>query len=183
MRYDNAALVRRLKNNDTKAFEMIVEQYSRFVAGIVFNVSGGSLSIEDIEETVADVFITLWKNADKVMEGKLQGYLCSIAKTRTYDKLSGKKPVPILDIDEIDPEDNFDIMEQAEKKDIAQELMSAVNEIGEPDREILLRHYFYYQKISDIARIMNMNPDTVKVKLHRTRNRLKKMLTERGFLL
>ena len=35
---------------------------------------------EDMEETVADVFVTLWKNTDNIVDGKLKGYICSIAK-------------------------------------------------------------------------------------------------------
>ena len=64
-----------------------------------------------------------------------------------------------------------------------QELKKAISTVNEPDREILIRHYFYYQKIEDISKSMNIPQATVKVKLHRTRKKLKKYLTERGFSL
>ena len=35
------------------------DQYSRLVAMVINNISKGSLTKEDIEETVADVFVTL----------------------------------------------------------------------------------------------------------------------------
>ena len=75
-------LVEKLKKHDEKALTQIIEQQSRLVASIIFNTSKGSLSKEDIEEVTSDVFVTLWNNAEKVQEGKLKGYLCSIAKTR-----------------------------------------------------------------------------------------------------
>ena len=52
-------------------------------------------SKEDIEETVSDVFIVLWKNAEKVQVGKLKGYLCTIARTRTLNKIAANKNTKI----------------------------------------------------------------------------------------
>ena len=59
-------LLLKLKKHDEKALEAVIEQYSRLVATVINNISRGSLTKEDIEETVADVFVTLWNNADKV---------------------------------------------------------------------------------------------------------------------
>ena len=59
-------LLLKLKKHDEKALQAVIEQYSRLVATVINNISKGSLTKEDIEETVADVFVTLWNNADKV---------------------------------------------------------------------------------------------------------------------
>lgn len=58
-------LLLKLKKHDEKALQAVIEQYSRLVAMVINNISKGSLTKEDIEETVADVFVTLWNNADK----------------------------------------------------------------------------------------------------------------------
>lgn len=81
-------LLTKLKKHDEKALEAVMEKYSRLVATVIYNISKDSLTKEDIEETVADVFVTLWNNADKVQEGKLKGYICSIARTRTLNKIA-----------------------------------------------------------------------------------------------
>lgn len=52
-------LLLKLKKHDEKALQAVIEQYSRLVATVINNISKGSLTKEDIEETVADVFITL----------------------------------------------------------------------------------------------------------------------------
>lgn len=183
MKDDTKKLVRQFKKQDRQAFERIIERYSHLAASVIYNISRGTLTSEDIEETVADVFITLWKNSDKVREDNLKGYICCIAKTKAYDKLSVKKGGVMIDIDEIDLEDDFDISEEAEKNDINKELALLIDSIKEPDREILIRHYFYYQKVSVIAQRMQINPNTVKIKLRRTRNKLRQMLIERGYKL
>ena len=52
--------------------------------------------------------------------------------------------------------------------------------LGEPDREVFLRHYFLAQTVQKISQIMNMNESTVKTKLRRGRGRLKETFTRWG---
>ena len=115
-------LAEKLKQHDEKALGRIIEKYSRFAATVIYNTAKGSLTKEDIEEVVADVFVNLWNNAEKVQEGKLKGYICSIAKTRTLNKLKGLKNKTVLNIDDYDPEDDFSIEFEAEKQDMHREL-------------------------------------------------------------
>ena len=179
---DIKKLALRLKNHDENALKQIIIKYTPLVTAIICNIFNGSLSKEDIEETVSDTFVALWKNADNFEPEKLSGYLCTIAKSKAFDRLS-KKHIAFDDIDEVDIQDDFSLYETVETKEIARELKKAISTVNEPDREILIRHYFYYQKIEDIAKFMNIPQATVKVKLHRTRKKLKKYLTERGFSL
>ena len=176
-------LVQKLKKHDEKSFEIIMEQYARFVATIINNIAKGSLTKEDIEETVIDVFVTLWNNAEKVQDGKLKGYISSIARTKALNKISTSTKKPVFNIDDYDPEDDFSIEDETEKKDINRELREIISEIGQPDQEIVVRYYYYQQTTSKISAIMNINPETVKSKLKRTREKIKTMLTERGYVI
>ena len=174
-------LVEKLKQHDEKALTRIIEQQSRLVASVISNTSKGSLSKEDIEEVTADVFVTLWNNAEKVQEGKLKGYLCSIAKTRALNKIKSLHHNTVLNIDDYDPEDDFSIADDTEKKDIHRELREVITEIPLPDREILIRYYYYNQTVSQISEKMDIKLDTVKSKLRRTREKIKAKLIERGY--
>ncbi|MBQ8134842.1 MAG: sigma-70 family RNA polymerase sigma factor [Clostridia bacterium] len=176
-------LVRKLQRHDENAFEEIMNQYARFVTAIIYHVSKGTLTKEDIEETAADVFVTLWNNAEKVQEGKLKSYLGCIARTRALNKLESVKNKAIVNIEDEDFEDDFSIADETEKKDIGAELRQIIEEISEPDKEILIRYYYYYQTVTKISEAMQLNRDTVKSKLRRTRNKIKQMLTERGYTL
>ena len=176
-------LAEKLKKHDEKALAQMIEQQSRFVACVIFNTSKGSLSKEDIEEVTADVFVTLWNNADKVQEGRLKGYLCSIAKTRTLNKIKSLHNKTVLSIDDYEPEDDFSIADETEKKDLHRELKEVIREIPLPDREILIRYYYYDQTVSQIAQQMDINLETVKSKLRRTREKIKAKLIERSYTL
>lgn len=173
-------LVHKLKKHNENAFEQIIEQYANLVAIIINNISKGSLSKEDIEETVSDVFVTLWNNADKVEDGKLKGYICAIARTRALNKVTANSNRTVFNIDDYDPEDDFSIEDETEKKDISQELKEIISTIGQPDKDIIIRHYYYNQSVSQISTIMGINRETTKSKLRRTREKIKTSLIERG---
>ena len=66
------------------------------------------------------------------------------------------------------------LTEQAEER---KNVRRAVEGLGEPDREIFLRHYYYAQTVTEIGQSMDLNVSTVKTKLRRGRQRLKEMLT------
>ena len=53
-----------------------------------------------------------------------------------------------------------------------------VMDMVQPDREILLRYYYYYQPIARIAQEMGMSMANVKVRLYRARNVLKSTLSK-----
>lgn len=177
---ENKRLALHLKKHDEKALDRIMLKYTPLVSTVIHNISNGRLSREDIEEATADTFVSLWKNADRFDPEKLTGYLCVVAKSKALDLLEKHRIIPV-DIDDMDIEDDFSVTENAEYEELTGELKRSIEFIGEPEREILIRYYFYYQKIEDISKYMKLNPATVKVKLHRTRKKLKQILTERGF--
>ena len=64
----------------------------------------------------------------------------------------------------------------AERKEERRLVRRAVDQLGEPDREIFLRHYYYAQTVAEISDGMCLNESTVKTKLRRGRMRLKTLL-------
>ncbi len=171
----------KLKKGSQQALEQIIIKYTALVSTIIYNVSKNSMTKEDIEEVTSDVFVTLWNNRDKVQPDKLKGYICCITKTRALNKLETVRRNNVISLDDYDFEDDFSIEVHTENNDINHELRKIVDTIGEPDREILIRYYFYYQKTSTISEIMKLNLETVKSKLKRTREKIKKTLIERGY--
>ena len=173
-------LIKRLNKHDHTAFEEIVHKYLPLVSTVVYNIGESKLTKEDMEEVISDVFVTLWRNTDKIIEGKLKGYLCSIARTKTLDKLYYSKEPP-LDIDNLQLEDDFYVEGIAEANETAEVLQQLISEIPEPDREILIRYYYYRQTAPQIAEKLRMKLPTVKSKLKRTREKLRRKLAERGY--
>ena len=173
-------LAERLKKGDERALSKIIEEFTPFVATIIRNIAGGQLNKEDTEEVVTDVFVTLWRNADKLETDMLKPYIICITKSRTKDRLR-KQKMNLISMEEIPMQSVENVLDECENNDLYKALEEEVEKIPEPDREILIRYYYYYQSVGKIAEVMKMSAGTVKSKLHRTRQKLKKALTEKGY--
>ena len=174
-------LTQRLKRHDEAAFEEVMNRYLPLVSNIVYNIGRDRLSKEDMEETISDIFVILWNNTDKIIEGKLQGYLCRIARTKALDRLSKHKKPQTLDIEELEIQSDFSMEVTAEIDDVTEILHELIDELHEPDREIMLRYYYYQQTAPIIAKILRMNKETVNSKLRRNKEKLRLKLKERGY--
>lgn len=73
----------------------------------------------------------------------------------------------------VDPHTPQGLLEQREQAAAVQRALLAMEDT---DREIFLRYYYYYQKISQIAAAMDMKESTVKSRLSRGREKLKASL-------
>lgn len=179
---ENSKLAERLINNDESALEEIIDRFTPLVSTIIFNISNGFLSTVDIEETTSDTFITLWYNREKIEPDKLKGFICCIAKNKAKDKVKTTARHKVVSIDEMDFEEDLMVSEDLENKVITEELRRALDEIGDPDKEIIIRHYYYYQSSTEISERTGMKTETVKSRIKRAREKLKNILTERGYL-
>ena len=124
--------------------------------------------------------LVLWSNADRVKPDKIKAYLGGIA--RNLAKLKTRElghEIPLEDdiivISDITPEHTL------EKREQARMMKQAVLSMQYPEREIFLRHYYYYQPVAQIAEEMGLNISTVKTKLRRGRDKLKEILYEGGY--
>lgn len=174
-------LAEKLIKGDENALEEIVDRFTPLVSTIVFNLANGSLNTTDMEEIVSDTFISLWYNREKVQPDKLKGYICCIAKNKAKNKLKAAFRHQVTNIEEMDFEDGLVVSDEIENKVITEVLSEALDIIGEPDREILIRHYYYYQSSTEISEKMGMKSETVKSRIKRARSKLKAILTERGY--
>ena len=176
------AWVAAMRSGDQSALGHIVDKYTAYVGTIVWNIVRDKLSKADAEEIISDVFIALWSNVDKVREGKLKGYLSSVARRRALNALRRPKPETYFDDDVIHIP-----IEGPEDESIRQEeyaaLVQTVGDLPEPDRTIFIRHYFLCQKAAEIAKTSGINVNTVKSKLRRGRERLRQELTEGGYFI
>ena len=175
-------LILKLKNNDSKALNLIIEKYSSYVYTVVRNIIGDYMSEEDIEEVVSDCFVNLWNNSDKIDENKpLIPYLAAIARNTSRNKF--RKFSNEISFEEItnEPAGRDDIPGLIENYQALNLVYNAVEQLKNIDKEIFIRYYFYGEKLDAIAEKTDLTLSNCKTKLCRTRNKLKKYLTEKGY--
>lgn len=170
-----SAIIRR----DEAAISDIIKKYSKLlwsVSGAVLNNIG---STQDVEECVADTFIYLWQHPDKYdpKRGKLKTWLSIIARTQAlnrYREIARRNTVPLEDSDFIDHLGIVDVILEEETR---RTLIATINTLGQPDREILIRRYYYEQKPNEIALALNMSVKQIDNRLYQTKQKVRKALS------
>lgn len=171
-------IIAELKKGSTDALCTLIGQYTAYVSTIVYRIIGYNRQ-EDCEELIADIFIALWNNRHKVKENKVKAYIGEIARNRAYNFVRDKKEALPLNEEILFQGDNP--QEYAEKRDLGFMLKKALSQLEPENKELMLRYYFYGQKLTDAAREMNINSSTAKSRLKRSREELKDILRKEGF--
>lgn len=165
---------RYIKNNELD-LERIINEYSSYIAIIINNMASTNLSNEDKEEIISEVFFILWKNKHKLDINKsLSSYIAGITRNLVKEYLRKIKiNVDISDYenslygyDKIDFLDtNIQEIRHIEKK---------LENMKEIDKTIFLDFYYSSKSIKDIAKEQKMSEFSVKQRLYRIKNKIKK---------
>jgi RNA polymerase sigma-70 factor (ECF subfamily) len=179
---DNEIISRVLKG-EQNAYAELVNRYQAYVFTLVLRMIK---SREDAEEVAQDVFIKAYRSlADFRGESKFSTWLYTIANTTSITFLRKKK----LDMHSLDNEKVFEVADSkdsgfranlVEQKSRVNMVNEAIAMLSPDDAEIITLFYKAEQNLEEISRILRLETNTVKVRLHRARARLKEKM-EKNF--
>ena len=166
---DEAELLQCLRNREKNSIDEAIQIYTPYLSTVLYHMAGNSLPKEDIEEIevensekspniVADVFVILWKNAERIdlQKGTLRSYLAAVARNFALKRINRKTDHIVLE--DIELSDGKDFIEENFHNNYVWE---TVMSLGEPDSEIFVRRYKFDEKIKDISKAMGLNISTV----------------------
>jgi RNA polymerase sigma-70 factor (ECF subfamily) len=175
---DNEIITRVLRG-EHQLYADLVTRYQNFVFTLALRYTPIR---EDAEEIAQDVFVKAYKALkDFRGESKFSTWLYSIVNSTSITFLRKKK----LDISSLD---NEHVFEQADNKDSGMNanqvevkskvemVTKAIQLLSPDDAKLITLFYKAEQSLEEIARILDMETNTVKVKLHRARTRLKEKM-------
>ena len=175
---DNEIISRVLKG-EQNAYAELVNRYQAYVFTLTLRMIK---SREDAEEVAQDVFVKAYRSlADFRGESKFSTWLYTITNTTCITFLRKKK----LDIHSLDNEKVFEVADskdsgfranQVEQKSRLNMVNRAIAMLSPDDAEIITLFYKAEQNLEEIARILGLEPNTAKVRLHRARGRLKEKM-------
>ncbi len=170
-------ILRRMRRGDARGLEALMDRYIPYVSAICWNILGDAMAKEDAEEVASDVFLAAWEQAGQIRPGAVKAWLGAVARNKAKNKRReiGRELPLEEEVLEIPVEQTPDFL--AQKQEQTRFVQKAVDMLGEPDREIFLRHYYFCQTVQEIGSHMHMNESTIKTKLRRGRIRLKELLT------
>lgn len=169
-------LLEGLKQQKPEALEALILQYNRYVAAVIAAILGTSCCREDVEELASDVFVAVWNHAEALNPGKVKAYIGVTARNTAKSFLRKQKHLPMDDDEVFVPVSGTTPEHTLLKKEQAKRVQEAVDSMGQPDREIFLRYYYYLQTSAQIGKALGMGSGAVRARLMRGRETLKRML-------
>ena len=163
-----------IKNNELD-LEKIINEYSSYTATIIDNMARKSLNDDDKEEIVSEVFFILWKNTNKLNVNKyLSSYIAGITRNVVKEYLRKVK----INFDISDYENSLYNYDKIDLLDDNVEEISKIEEklknMKKIDKTIFLDFYYSFKSIKDIAKEQKISEFSVKQRLYRIRNKIRK---------
>lgn len=172
-------IISRVLQGEHSAYADLVNKYQGYVFTLTLRMIK---SREDAEEVAQDVFVKAFRSlADFRGESKFSTWLYTITNTTCITFLRKKK----LDIHSLDNEKVFEVADSKdsgfranmiEQKSRVEMVNDAIAMLSPDDAEIITLFYKAEQNLEEISRILHLEPNTVKVRLHRARGRLKEKM-------
>jgi len=173
------ALITAVLEGNSSAYAELVNRHKRFVFTMAMKFAKNR---EDAEEIAQDCFVKAYRSlATFKNTSKFSTWLYTITYTTAMSFLR-KKRIATYSIDD---EENHLQLENSissyqandvEKKSKYVYLNLAISQLLPDDAAIITLFYQSEQSLDEIGQVLNMESNTVKVKLHRARLRLKEKL-------
>lgn len=168
-------------NGDTNAFSILVDRYKNLVYTLALRMMKNK---EETEEVAQDAFIKIYKSLDKFKgESKFSTWVYRVTYNSCLDRLKKiKRQQQTVTIDEYTEHqlktlDNaFDQLAQKERE---QSIKDCLSRLKPEDGFLITLYYYEEQSLEEIAKVVGLKPNNVKVKLFRARKRLATILTMR----
>lgn len=156
-------------------FETVYKEYKRLLHYIAYTILKDSQLSED---AVQDAFFALARNMEKIQSkscNEIRNYLIIIVRNAAYQIYNkNKKEIPIDNMDPIS--DPLDLEAAAEHKELLKQLFRELKALDSKYADVLILRYYYNFKEKDIARILKITPENVRIRVHRGKKILKESL-------
>ena len=169
-----------------KAIHALSVKYGKICKTIAFNILR---SESDAEECVNDALLAVWNAIPPQNPDSLAAFVYRIIRniaTERYRKNTAQKRNGFYDITLSELEDclpSNDAFSALEAKELSVFFNEFLGTLKEEERAIFVKRFWYTQSVSEIAEDVGISAHAVSVKLSRTKEKLRKFLSMKGFCL
>lgn len=189
MDYVDRILVEKTLLGERNAFAELVELYKDKIYNYLFRLTG---SREDAEDLAQETFLRAYSRLDTFDTGmRFSPWLYRIAHNAATDLLRRRNPTVYLDEgwqdEQSGPLWQLQSSEPGPEETVAfmavrDEVQAAILALPVPYRSVLLLRYTQEMSYEDMSRTLEMPVTTVKTRLHRAREALRRSLQARGII-
>ena len=164
-----------VQHGKAESFRWLIERYQRPVLQMIFNLIHDSHAAEDISQ---EVFIAVYRKISTFdpMRSKFVTWLFTIARNKSINHLRKKKKVSFSVQEEIVAE--ADPCEEVCKEEFFQQLDDALKQLGPCQQRAFVLAEFENLPYEEIAQIECVSIGTVKSRIHRAKEKLRKALEQ-----
>jgi RNA polymerase sigma-70 factor, ECF subfamily len=175
------SLVKAMAEGDRLALDQL---YARRGPGILSYLTAQLNDRQLAEEVLQDVMLAAWRNAPNFRgESSVRTWLLVIARNRAMNT-HRKRKLPLVTLD-----DAFgvfggdtDPLEKIERKAAQSAVREALEHLPTQQREVLVLVFYHQLSGPEVADVLGINVGTVKSRLHRAKETLRRVLQSEGIL-
>jgi len=183
----NEALLARLRVGEDTAFEELVRAYTSRLLAVARRILG---SQEEAKDAVQETFLAAFQSLDRFRgEANLGTWLSRIAVNQCLMKLRSRRRKPEQSIEDLLPAflpDGHQVREtalwevstdtQVERNEVFALVRQAIDQLPANYRTVLLLRDIEELSTEEVARMLGVTANTIKVRLHRARQALRTLL-------
>jgi RNA polymerase sigma-70 factor (ECF subfamily) len=170
---DDRELIACAQQGDRQAFTELVIRHQQGIVGLIYRMCGDLRLAEDAAQ---EAFVRVWQNLDRYKPGHaFRSWLYRIAANAALDFLRRERPATEIDsLSLIHPGAGPE--QSAEKNQQAAHVRSAVAQLSEPLRMVLILREYQELTYQEIAETLNIPLGTVMSRLNAARVQLRQEL-------
>jgi RNA polymerase sigma-70 factor (ECF subfamily) len=171
-------VIRRIGKGDKQAFAEIVMQYQQPIFSFLGRMSLSQAQAEDIAQ---ETFVRAWRHLDdyQPMKAAFSTWLFTIARNLALNELTSTRSKNEFSSGEELPDMASETPEPLQMLCIKQQhfhLQAALRQLNMQDRSVIGLAYVDELSMADIARIEGDSLEAVKTRLHRAKEKLRKLM-------
>jgi len=175
---EDSKLLDALRNGDNHALVELFHKNRRPIASLVLRSQG---TMDDVEDVLQEALIVLWErinNGSFEYKAKLSTFIYATAKNIWFRRLAKhRRELPATDDVFEAATDEATPLEELEENERIIAVQKAMEQIGNPCRDLLLFYYWEELSMEEIALKLGFaNADTVKSKKYQCKKALERLV-------
>lgn len=181
LRLSETAVIEQCINGNREMYALLVGEYKDMIYNLAYRMVGDAETARDVAQ---ESFITAYMSLKSFKHGsKFSSWLCSIAINKCRDHLRAKRER--VSLDEITEEvatKTLNPEEAACQRQFGQRVQTVLNKLPQEYREAIILKHVEGLNYEEMKRILGVSVNALKVRTHRGRALLKRLLKEGGIL-
>ena len=166
---------------DEQAIQMTANRYGSLCMRVAMNILDNSA---DAEECVNDTYLKAWKSIPPARPTVLSAFLTKITRNLALDryraskrqKRNGEFTVMLSELGDCVP-----APEETDATELLSHIKTFLSRLDELDRNLFVGRYFHAYEVGRLANGYGLSRNAVSLRLHKTREKLRAYLQERGY--